>query len=105
MDFVVLVCRDFKVAPEEIGAFRRATVQAEFLFGLEIPVYIDELCSRALKLRKDHSEYRDMTHPIPPGYDHQKVVAAMTEGERWFVDLLDQRTLNRKFKKYLDISA
>jgi hypothetical protein len=104
IDFIVAVCRDFNVKPEDIGTFRRATVQAEFLFGPEIPTYIDELCSRSLKLREARSKARDLTQPIPPGYDHQRVTDVMHAAEQWFVDLLDQRSVNQKFKKYLDIS-
>jgi len=105
LDFIVAVCLDFKISADEIGKFRRATIQAEFLFGPEIPQYIDELCDRSIKLADVQSQYRDLSQAIPPGYDHKKVVDAMSEGERWFANLLDLRTVNQKFKKYLDISG
>jgi len=53
LDFIVAVCRDFKISADEIGKFRRATIQAEFLFGPEIPKYIDELCDRSIKPYQD----------------------------------------------------
>jgi hypothetical protein len=42
--------------------------------------------------------------PPPPDYDHKAIVDAMDEGERWFVAQIEQRTLNARFKKYLDLN-
>ncbi len=104
--FITAVCTDFKVKAADIGTFRRATITADFLFGPEIPTYIDELCDRAIKLANVHDKCRSIADPPPPpDYDHSAVTAAMAEGERWFVDQLERRTLNLKFAKYLGVNA
>jgi hypothetical protein len=103
--FIVAVCRDFKVKADDIGTFRRATITADFLFGPEIPAYIDELCDRSIKLAAVHEKYRSINDPPPPpDYDHNAIVSAMADGDRWFVAQIELRTLNAKFKKYLDLN-
>ena len=104
IDFIVAVCRDFKVTADDLSKFRASTIQAEFLFGPDISQYIDDLCARSLKLLDAKSKYRSLGQEIPPGYDPVKVVAAITEQEKWFADLLNLRAVNEMFKKYLDIS-
>jgi hypothetical protein len=104
--FIATVCTDFKVKAADIGTLRRATVTADFLFGPEIPTYIDELCDRAIKLAAVQAKYRSIADPPPPAdYDHSAVTAAMAEGEKWFGDQLERRTINLKFTKYLDVDA
>jgi hypothetical protein len=82
--------------------FRAATAEADFLFGSEIPKYLDELFNRGMLLRKAHGEYRDITQPHKPGYDHEKVVREMDEQQVWFDK--QHEVAKQKFKKYLDIS-
>lgn len=103
--FIVAVCRDYKVKATEIGSFRQATITADFLFGPEILAYIDELCDRSIKLAALHEKYRSISDPPPPPeYDHKAIVDAMAEGEHWFMAQIEQRTLNPRFKKYLDLN-
>lgn len=103
--FINTVCTDFKVKAEDVGNLRRMTVTADFLFGSEIPEYIDKLCDRAIKLAEAHRNYRSLADPPPPaGYDHNAVTKAMGDGESWFVDQLEKRTLNAMFSKYLDLN-
>lgn len=100
--FLGAVMRDFKVEISEVQSFRRNTAEADFLFGPEIPGYLDDLMKQALSLRVAHLEYRDMTQPIHANYDHQAIVNAMHEGETWFTQQHD--VAREKFRPYLDIS-
>lgn len=102
IEFLGVVMRDFKVEIAEVQSFRRNSAEADFIFGPEIPQYLDELVKEALSLRVAHLEYRDVTQTPPPGYDHQKIVTAMHEGETWFSRQHD--VARDKFKPYLDVS-
>jgi hypothetical protein len=63
--------------------FSGETVEADFLFGPEIPLYLDEIFKRAMLLHKATVEYRDLfPPPPPPEYDHQTVVDALKLGRR-----------------------
>jgi hypothetical protein len=44
----------------EMIDFSTQTAEGDFLFGPEIRKYIDEIVSRAAKLRAAHAEYRDI---------------------------------------------
>ncbi len=100
--FLRLVQRDFKPEISELMKFPVDTAEADFLFGPEIPEYLDEMFKRGWKLRQAANEYRDMFQPVPEGYDHGKVVANMQEQELWFTNQL--LTVKEKFKKYLELS-
>src|SRR5260221_8144077 len=63
--------------------FGASTVEADFLFGPEIRKYIDEISSRAAKLRSANVQYRDRTQSVPPGYDHEKIVNESSEQTNW----------------------
>ena len=82
--------------------FRRAVSEADFLFGSEIPAYIDEIYQRGVKLQYWYGEYRDYTQTKPDGYDHQKVSDGMHAEFSWLMEQLEPA--KQKFKKYLDIS-
>ena len=82
--------------------FSAETAEANFLFGPEIPEYIDEIYRRGVTLNTAKFEYRDFTQPFPAGYDPQKVVAAMTEQQEWFIAQLP--VAKEKFRKYLYVS-
>ena len=101
--FIALTCRDFKPDVHEVLKFAGATAEADFLFPPEIPAYISVLRKRALDSWVAHTEYRDMTQPIPEGYDHQKVTTAMHEHSMWLIGQPDVAL--EKFRPYLDISA
>ncbi len=98
---LLLVQRDFKPEIGDLQKFRSDTAEADFLFEPEISAYLDELFERGWKLCCANKEYRDMFQPIPPGYDHEKVVTEMHEQEIWFTDQF--AAAKQKFKKYLDI--
>jgi hypothetical protein len=102
VEMLRLVCSKFNPEIRDLLKFSSDTAEGVFLFGPEIPEYIDEIYKHALDLHTARAEYRDFRQPVPEGYDHQKVVAAMTAEEKWFVGQF--ATATEKFKKYLDIS-
>src|SRR5205823_1324423 len=96
------VQQDFNPGTEELQSFISAVAEADFLYGPEIPAYIDEIFKRGWKLYSAHIRYRDFTQPVPQGYDHSKVVSEMTEQETWFTDQIASGAAKEKFRKYLN---
>lgn len=97
-----LVCSKFKPEMDEIFAFSAETAEADFLFGAEIPEYLNEVYIRSVDLNTANFEFRDINQPVPAGYDHNNVVKRMTEQKKW---LVEQPTVaTEKFRKYLDIN-
>lgn len=97
-----IIIRDAHASYEDLLAFRRVTSQADFLFGPEIPKYIDEIYQHGVKLEYWTKEYRDYTQPKPDGYDHDKVVAGKHAELDWLSAQFEPAL--EKFKKYLDVS-
>lgn len=102
VEMIRLIAKDFKPDIQDLLKFSADTAEADFLFEEEIPTYINEIFKHGVSLNTANFEYRDFTQPIPAGYDHQKVVDALTTEEKWFVEQLP--IAKKKFKKYLDIS-
>lgn len=97
-----IILRDAKASYDDLLEFRRAVSEADFLFGPEIPEYIDEIYQRGVKLQYWSGEYRDSTQPKPEGYDHKKVCDGMHTELIWLTEQFEPA--KQKFKKYLDIS-
>lgn len=97
-----IILRDAKASTEDLLKFRTSVSEADFLFGPEIPEYIDEIYKRGLSLWRCNQEYRDYTQDKPEGYDHEKVVDEMHKELTWLSEQLEPA--KEKFKKYLDIS-
>jgi hypothetical protein len=97
------ICGDAKPTWEDLLKFRVATAEADFLFGPEIPKYLDEIFSRGMKLRQANLEYRDFTQQVPQEYDHDKVVQELSSQLKWLTE--QALTAKDKFKKYLNISG
>jgi len=102
IEMLRFVCSRFRPEISDLLKFSAETAEADFLFGPEIPKYIDEIYSRGLDLNTAKFEYRDLTQPIPAGYDHQKIVGVIAEQEKWFVAQFS--VAKEKFRKYLDVS-
>lgn len=103
VEFLSLTLRDFKPEVQDVIKFRVETAEADFLFGAEIPAYLNDVGKRAMLMRAAHLEYRDYTQQPPEGYDHNKVVATMHEHELWFSEQHD--AAKELFRRYLDIST
>ncbi|MDD1606582.1 MAG: hypothetical protein LUP96_07810 [Methylococcaceae bacterium] len=100
--YISVAVRDASYGNDELMTFRSKVSDADFLFGEEVPKYIDELHRRTVMLAQWNNEYRDYSQPQPENYDHQKVVDEKNRELMW---ILEQYEPARNiFKKYLDIS-
>lgn len=97
-----IVLRDAKAGTDDLLKFRVSTSEADFLFGPEIPRYIDEIYRRGVNLWRWNQEYRDLSQDKPAGYDHGKVVDEMHKELSWLTDQFEPA--KHKFKKYLNVS-
>ena len=97
-----LIMRDADVRGEDLMTFRANTAEADFLFGPEIPEYIEEIFSRCLKLRTANAQYRHADQEKPPGYDHMKVVEESDAKLRWLTEQFSPA--KEKFGKYLNVN-
>ncbi len=97
-----IILRDAKVSFDDLLKFRTSVSEADFLFGKEIPEYIDEIYKRGIQLQVWNDEYRDYSQEKPEGYDHKKIVDGMHAELTWLTAQFEPAKL--KFKKYLDVS-
>jgi hypothetical protein len=97
-----IITRKADVDVDEMMRFRTSVSEADFLFGPEIPEYLDQIYKQGLDLWRWCREYRDYTQEKPVGYDHEKVVAGKHAALEWLVHQFDPA--KEKFKKYLDVS-
>lgn len=97
-----VIFRDADASLEDLLNFRTSVSEADFLFGPEIPKYIDEVYKRGVSLRRWNMEYRDSSEEKPKGYDHQKVVDEMHKELTWLTEQFEPA--QNLFKPYLDIS-
>jgi len=97
-----IIIRDADVSLDELLKFRTAVSEADFLFGSEIPEYLDEIYSHGIELSRCKKEYRDITQEIPKGYDHNMIVQGQLKNLVWLSEQFEPA--KQKFKKYLDIS-
>jgi len=67
MTIISSVVREAKCSIPELLLFRSKTFEAEFLFGADIPQYIEEVFQRGLKLHTANAQYRDISQPPLPG--------------------------------------
>ena len=102
IEFVSLVLIDFKPQPREIARFRAEVAEADFLFGPEIPAYIQELSTQALQSWRALTDYEKLTNSPLQGHDHQPLADEMHNRETWLTQ--QHAAALQKFKKYLDVS-
>jgi hypothetical protein len=100
--FISVGISDATYDNNELMTFRSKVSEADFLFGEEVPKYIDELHRRAIKLHTWTKQYRDYSQPKPEGYDHAKVVEGMNQELEWVSSQLEPA--RKIFKRYLDVS-
>jgi hypothetical protein len=87
---------------EAIVQLRINSAEADFLFGPDIRVYIEEVVDHALNLSNAHRQYDDAIKGEPwPDYDRQKVVAIMHDECIWISN--QQPVALERFRKYLAI--
>ena len=102
MKIFQITIRDARASPDDLLRFRTSVSEADFLFGSEIPKYIDEIYKRGINLWHWSRKYKDLTQETPDGYDHQRVVDEMHKELEWFSEQFEPA--KKKFKKYLNIS-
>ena len=98
-----LIMRDANADVEELLKFRTATAEADFLFGKEIPDYLDQIYQHGLKLWQRNREYCDLYTTPPEGYDHKLVVDDMHNQLVWLTEQFEPA--KKLFRPYLDISG
>jgi hypothetical protein len=60
-----LIVGEADIRFDELLKFRAAVAEADFLFGSEIPKYLDENYSHAVELYRLNRKYRDINQEIP----------------------------------------
>jgi hypothetical protein len=96
-----IVLRDAGGTTDDLLRFRTSVSDADFLFGPEVPKYLDQIYERGLKLWGCNEQYRNRDER-PPDYDHKKLVSEMHVELRWLVNQFEPAKV--MFKKYLDLS-
>lgn len=97
-----IIARDADAGYEDLLKFRTSVSEADFLFGSEVPEYIDEIYKRGLQLHSWNSQSRDGIQRPRAGYDSLKVENGIEAELTWLVEQFEPA--KQKFKKYLDIS-
>lgn len=100
--FISVGIREANYENDELMNFKPKVSEADFLFGEEIPTYINELQERAVNLSYWNKEYKDCTQPKPENYNHEKIVEGMHKELVWISSQLE--SAKSLFKKYLDVS-
>jgi len=93
--FLTVISLDAKVDMDKLFEFRRDTQDATFLFGQEIPVYLERLDGQALKLWEIVSTYRD----LPVGEERTRLCKKETELKLALINELPK--LKNVFASYL----
>ena len=101
--FLSKIAVDATISAQELLEFYSSVSEAHFLFGAEIPEYIEEIYGHATRFLQHSTEYRDHTRPHPEGYDHATVVREMNQELQWLV--YEGGKVNDHFKKYLGLSS
>ena len=98
--FLGMILREEKTSVDDLLKFRRAVSDADFLFGPEIPKYLDEIYQRGVKLQSWNGQYRDSTQDKPVDYNHENVINGQFAESKW----LSEQFVSSKerFKKYLN---
>jgi hypothetical protein len=98
VEYLSLMMQSHEIKTEDLGKFRAATSEADFLFDPEISKYIDEVGNKAMKLW----EAKFVLPEVPEGLNRQKTVSEIVECATWFSG--QHEIAKKKFMKYIDIS-
>ncbi|PTR14475.1 hypothetical protein C8R31_106148 [Nitrosospira sp. Nsp2] len=96
-----LVLKESNVSPSDLSIFWTSASQADFLFGPEIPEYIDEIHKHGVRLHYWNSllrAYND-SNQTPGNRSIEDVTNGMNEELLWFAKQFDPA--REKFQKYL----
>ncbi len=87
---------------DELVKFKVNVYEAEFLFGVEIHNYVDEIYKHTVMLNYYSQACRDETQVKPHGYNHQDVCNGKKAELDWLIPQF--KLMHDRFKKYLDVS-
>jgi hypothetical protein len=99
---ILIISKDWNPSIQDLQEFKGAVSDANFLFGVEIIDYIDEIFERGLNLSKLSMQYRDYSQTRLEGYNNDNLAQEMYTEEAWFYSQF--RLMKQVFKKYLDCS-
>jgi hypothetical protein len=96
-----IVFRDDGATTDDLLRFRTSVADADFLFGQEIPEYLDQIYTHGLKLWELNEQHRNR-EDRPVDYDLKKAAKEKHSELKW---LANQFEIGReKFRKYLNLS-
>ena len=91
------ITRDGDISRQSLQEFRAKTQEGAFLFGQEIPDYIDKLHAQASKLRATNDRLKSTDLPI--GEERDQVTVENSKQLIWLADQLPR--LKKLFEPYL----
>jgi hypothetical protein len=92
------IYRDADVKQEDLFRFAASTNEAIFLFGPEIPSYLDELRKNAVRLRTLNDKLHESRLPVGP--ERSQAVDENAEVLKWLIDQFHES--RKRFARYLD---
>lgn len=97
MEFIALVLRDAQIKTyEPLFGLKAKTAESQWLFGSEIPEYIDELFKRGNRLRTICATR------LPGNIMRPEDIPVDTEINAWFTEQVEKNLARNKFLKYMD---
>ena len=97
MEFIALVLRDAEIKTfEPLFGLKAKTAESQWLFGPEIPEYIDELFKRGNRLRTIYSTR------LPGNIMRPEDIQVDEEINVWFTEQVEKNVARDKFLKYMD---
>jgi uncharacterized ubiquitin-like protein YukD len=98
-----IATREGDVSTRDVLLFRVAVSEADFLFGSDVSIYIEQLYKRAIDLGRWSDEMRTPKEARPADYDHKKVVDEKYNALRWLA--AQYEPAKNLFGEYLAIGA
>lgn len=97
-----LILCESTASMDALVRFRNAVTEVDFLFGPEIPIYMDEIYHRGTQLEYWTKELKEPGQPRHSEYNHEEIQSKIQKEHSW---LISQFTpAKQKFRKYLDVS-
>jgi hypothetical protein len=97
MEFIALVIREAQIKTfEPLFRLKAKTAESHWLFGSEIPEYIDELFRKANRLRTIYAT------GLAGNVMRPEDIQADTEINTWFAEQVEKNLAKEKFMKYMD---
>lgn len=91
----------------DIGKFQKSMAESDFLFGADVPKYVDDLCLHAFKWRHLTSQLEEDDWDEPEVENQARRIKAARKSAReeleWFASELSSS--KKIFDKYLNISG